>query len=133
MLLFYLANASIGVIFLTAGRRGSEVDEHMQKHGNSIATFYASSGGSIFGWAVGICVAAVLANPVRYWLFAISVVLMVAMVVVVPLIGMTFTRRMVSEFNDRWFRQRWREAYVRLLGGAMLAFSIIGLVYELQT
>ena len=130
---FCIVSASIGVVFMTAGRRGSEVGEHMQKHGDSIATFYASAGGSVFGWATGICIAAVLANPVRYWLFTTLVVLMAAFVVAVPLLGMTFTRRMVSEFNNRWFRQRWREPYVRLLGGAQLASSIIFLVYDLRT
>jgi hypothetical protein len=131
--LFYIVSASIGIVFMTAGRRGSEVDEHMQKHGDSITTFYASAGGSIFGWATGICIAAVLANPVRYWLFATLVVLMAAFVVAAPLIGMTLTRRMVSEFNNRWFRQQWREPYVRLLGGTLLATSIVFLVYDLQT
>ena len=91
--LFYIASASIGVVFMTAGRRGSEVDEHIRKHGDSIATFYASAGGSIFGWATGICIAAVLANPVRYWLFATQVSFMSAFVVAAPLVGMMFTRQ----------------------------------------
>lgn len=129
---FFIVSASIGVVFMTAGRRGSEVDEHMQKHGDSIATFYASAGGSVFGWTTGICIATALANPVRYGFFATVVVLMAASVVAAPLIGMTFTRRMVSEFNKRWFRQEWRELYVRLLGGALLASSIVFLVYDLR-
>jgi hypothetical protein len=45
--LFYIVSASIGIIFMTAGRRGSEVDEQVQKHSNSLATFYASAGGSL--------------------------------------------------------------------------------------
>lgn len=131
--LFYIVSALIGVVFMTAGRRGSEVDEHMQKHGDSIATFYASAGGSVFGWAIGICIAAVFDNPLRYGLFATLVVVMAAFVAVAPLIGMMVTRRMVTEFNNKWFRQRWREPYVRFLGGALLASSIVGLVYDLRT
>lgn len=130
--LFYIVGASIGVMFMTTGRRGSEVDEHMQKHGDSIATFYASAGGSVFGWVTGVCIATVLANPVRYWLSATLVVFMVAFVVAVPLIGMTFTRRIVKEFNNRWFRERCREPYVQLLGGALLASSIVSLVFDLR-
>lgn len=131
--LLYIVGASIGTIFMTAGRRGSEVDEQVQKHGDSLATFYASAGGSVAGWAGGVCLAALLDNPARYWLLALLVVLMTVFTVVVPLIGMTFTRRAVSEFNSRWFRQRWREPYVRLIGLAVLALSIFSLVNELRT
>lgn len=130
--LFYVVGASIGIMFMTAGRRGSEVDEQVQKHGDSIATFYASAGGSVAGWAGGLCLAALLDNPGRYWLLSLLIVLMAAFTVVAPLIGMTFTRRAVSEFNNRWFRQRWREPYVRLIGLAALALSVVSLVYELR-
>ena len=78
--LFYLVSASIGIIFMTAGRRGSEVDEHVQKHGDSIATFYASAGGSVLGWVTGVCLTALLDNPLRYWLLATLVVLMAAFI-----------------------------------------------------
>ncbi|MGE4339800.1 MAG: hypothetical protein AB7E55_28120, partial [Pigmentiphaga sp.] len=90
-------------------------------------------GGSIFGWATGICIAAVLENPVRYWLFATFAVLMAAFVIAMPLIGLHVTRRMVTEFYNRWFRQKWRESYVRLLGGLSLACSMVFLVNDLQT
>jgi hypothetical protein len=129
---FYVVGASIGIIFMTAGRRGSEVDEQVQKHGDSLAMFYASAGGSVAGWAGGVCLAALLSNPARYWLLSLLVVLMAVFTVVVPLIGMTFTRRMVGEFNNRWFRQRWRERYVRLIGLAVLALSIFLLINEIQ-
>lgn len=69
----------------------------------------------------------------RREIFGLVVVLMTAFIVVAPLIGMTFTRRAVSEFNNRWFRQRWREPYVRVMGLAVLALSIVSLVYELRT
>lgn len=131
--LFYIVSGSIGAVFMTAGRRGSEVDEQIRKHGDSIATFYASAAGSIFGWATGVCIAALFADPGRYWLFGTLVFLMAATIVGAPLIGMTFTRRMITEFNNRWFRQRWREPYVRLLGTALLALSIVFLILDLRT
>ena len=82
--------------------------------------------------AGGLCLAALFDNPGRYWLLSLLIVLMAAFTVVAPLIGMTFTRRAVSEFNNRWFRQRWREPYVRLIGLAALALSVVSLVYELR-
>jgi hypothetical protein len=132
-LLFYAVNASIGIVLMTAGRRGSEVDEHVQKHGDSVATFYASASGSVLGWVIGICIAAVFENSVRYWLISTLLAVMTAFIAAAPLVGMSITRWMVYEFNSRWFRQRWREPYIRLFGVALLAFSIIFLLYDLRT
>lgn len=124
-LLFSAVNASIGIVFMTAGRRGSEVDEHVQKHGDAVATFYASASGSVLGWVIGISIAAVLENAVRYWLISTLLAVMTAFIAAAPLVGMAISRLMVYEFNSRWFRQRWREPYIRLLGVAQLAFSIV--------
>lgn len=131
--LFYAFSAAIGIVFLTAGRRGSEVDDHVQKYGSSVNNFYASASGSVLGWALGICFAAILENPARYWLISLLATAMAAFIVAAPLIGMDITRRAVEEFNNRLFRQRWREPYIRLLGWALLALSIVFLEYDLRT
>lgn len=131
-LVFYAANASIGIVFMTAGRRGSEVDEQVQKHSGLVATFYSSASGSVLGWAIGMCIAAVLENPARYWFIATLATVMAAFILAAPLVGMAITRRMVDAFNNRWFRQRWREPYIRLLGGTQLVFSIVFLLYDIR-
>jgi len=131
--LFYAVSASIGIVFLTAGRRGSEVDEHVRTYGNSVTTFYASASGSVLGWAIGLCFAAVLENPARYWILAALVISMTAFVVAAPIVGIIVTRQMVESFNSRWFRQRWREPYIRMIGGVMLAQAIVFLIYDLRT
>jgi hypothetical protein len=130
-LTFATISAFIGVVLMTAGLRGSQVDEHVQKIGDSIFSFYASAAGSVFGWASAVSVAAVLADPGRYWPISTLLIFMVTIVALAPLIGLAATREAVDEFNNRWFRQKWREPVVRAFGLVLLAASIVFLLWDL--
>jgi Mn2+/Fe2+ NRAMP family transporter len=131
--LYAAISASIGIVFMTAGRRGSVVDGHLQKHADSVSTFYASAGGSVAGWVLGICVVALIENFIRYWIISALLASMVIFIAVAPLVGMGISRRVVDQFNNRWFRQNWREPYIRSIGAALVVFSIAFLLYDLRT
>lgn len=130
---FYAITALIGIMFMTAGRKGSQVADSVEKCSESIRHFYASASGSILGWVLGVCAVAVLENATRYWLISLLLAAMTFFIVSAPLVGFMVTHKTVTDFNNRMFRDKWREKYIHFAGLALLALAIVWVVHDLQT
>lgn len=130
---FYGVFAFSGFFFLVAGRRGSKTFQFIAKIGDSVACFYASAAGSLFGWALGICAAALADNSGRYFWISILIIAMAFFTASAPLVVMVIARSTIETFNNRLFRDVKKEVPIQIIGVIAIVSAIVGFIYDWRT
>lgn len=130
---FYGVIAFAGSFFLIAGHRGSNISQFIAKIGDSIASFYASAAGTLFGWALGICAAALTDNSGRYFFVSIFIIVMAFFTASAPLVILIISRSTIETFNNRLFRNVRRKAPIQIMGAIVIVLTLVGFIHDWRT
>jgi hypothetical protein len=117
--------AVIGLLFATAGSRHSIFSKLAEWSAPKVGAFYASAGGTICGWAVGVSFAYLLSSPKDHWLPALALVALATLLVAPPLIILHLAAPVAKKFRDRWEKPLWRVRVVQALGTLLLLSSVV--------
>lgn len=97
--------AFMGIVWLSAGRRGGKAAQLVAKWGDAVATFYASSAGVTIGWALGMSSAALVTDLGRHIYLALVLMVYTPFLLGSPLMFFWQARRTVELSNDCLFHR----------------------------
>lgn len=100
---FSVMLATIGLVLLTAGRRGSTLSELVDDNIDYVRLFYASAAGSVAGWVCGILFSLVRQDPTDYWWIATVLIGAVLFITIAPQVVLWVTHQLIQGYNSRLF------------------------------